>query len=279
MHCQCLSLVVPTRTDDVALTDDFTLLARQGIAIPAQRPQQRSALLAALLLHILLLTCFAWYWPTQAANSPPLIIVELIHLPETVVPALPVAQASAPEQAEAIKAEEGPIVAEQEAETLPPEPTVVAPPPLVAVQPVTKKDIPRKAVKKVTTSAAPKEQPRDHSPTLPTGETTFSPLASPSPLPPDSAPLSQAAYLDNPKPIYPPFARKQGRQGTVLLLVVVESNGHPAAVQLKQSSGSELLDQAAIAAVKEWRFVPAYRHGMAVRESVEIPIRFHLDKP
>ncbi len=95
----------------------------------------------------------------------------------------------------------------------------------------------------------------------------------------DSPPRSQAAYLNNPKPLYPPFARKQGREGTVILVVEVTEEGAAEAVRVQSSSGSELLDHAALQAVRQWRFIPAYRHGRAVRESVEIPIRFQLSNP
>jgi protein TonB len=38
-----------------------------------------------------------------------------------------------------------------------------------------------------------------------------------------------------------------------------------------------VLDEAAVAAVKEWRFRPAQRAGRPVTATVEIPISFRLD--
>ncbi|MEO5362111.1 MAG: energy transducer TonB [Magnetococcus sp. DMHC-8] len=89
-------------------------------------------------------------------------------------------------------------------------------------------------------------------------------------------PSSKAAYLENPKPVYPAFARRQGTEGVVLLSVEVDSTGLPLTVALKQSSGHELLDRAALQAVQQWRFVPAQRGGAPVRAQVDVPIRFQL---
>jgi len=87
-----------------------------------------------------------------------------------------------------------------------------------------------------------------------------------------------AAYLNNPKPQYPPFARRMGIQGTVMLKVLVSKDGFSLKVQVAQSSGADVLDEAAAEAVKKWRFVPARRGDIPVDEWVQVPIAFHLDK-
>lgn len=86
-----------------------------------------------------------------------------------------------------------------------------------------------------------------------------------------------AAYLNNPPPEYPPLARRRRLQGTPLLLVHVNARGRPAAVALRQSSGSEILDQAALEAVRGWSFVPAKRGSEAIAGSVLVPVQFRLD--
>ncbi|KAB2969335.1 energy transducer TonB, partial [Zoogloea sp.] len=86
-----------------------------------------------------------------------------------------------------------------------------------------------------------------------------------------------ASYLHNPKPSYPLMARRRGLQGLVRLDVKVNADGIPTAVRVKDSSGHEALDEAALTAVWHWRFAPARRGGEAVEGSVVVPVRFNLD--
>ena len=87
---------------------------------------------------------------------------------------------------------------------------------------------------------------------------------------------AQAGYLDNPIPEYPERARRQGWQGTVLLNVLVSAEGKPQKIEITDSSGFEILDHAARAAVMRWRFHPA-RYGDTPLESwVRVPIVFRL---
>lgn len=90
-------------------------------------------------------------------------------------------------------------------------------------------------------------------------------------------PMSQAAYLRNPKPSYPTIAQQRGMEGMVLIYVEVSALGEPLSVTLKQSSGFVLLDKAALKAVHGWRFAPATRGGQPVAAGVEVPIRFSLN--
>ena len=91
------------------------------------------------------------------------------------------------------------------------------------------------------------------------------------------APGFNAAYLDNPAPNYPSVSRRLGEQGKVLLRVQVAADGKADSVALHTSSGSNRLDQAALAAVKKWRFVPAKRGGQAVSASVVVPVSFSIE--
>ncbi|MBC7780637.1 MAG: energy transducer TonB [Proteobacteria bacterium] len=85
-----------------------------------------------------------------------------------------------------------------------------------------------------------------------------------------------AAYLDNPKPVYPAEARRIGEQGTVLLRVYVSAIGTPERIQAQRSSGSARLDEAANEAVRGWKFVPAMRGPEPVSAWVTVPITFTL---
>lgn len=90
-------------------------------------------------------------------------------------------------------------------------------------------------------------------------------------------PAVGAAYLRNPPPPYPAAARRNGVQGTVMLKVVVTSEGLPARVEVGKSSGSFHLDNAALEAVKAWRFVPARRGTEPIEGIVTFPMVFRLD--
>jgi len=90
-------------------------------------------------------------------------------------------------------------------------------------------------------------------------------------------PSSNVAYYHNPKPRYPNAARRRGMEGVVELRVMVDSRGNPAAIEIKQSSGFQVLDREAVKAVWQWRFQAAKRAGMAVAGEVIVPLRYQLD--
>ena len=97
------------------------------------------------------------------------------------------------------------------------------------------------------------------------------PIPPPAPIPAPTAPVAvteasfDADYLHNPKPEYPWAARRRGEEGRVMLRVRVSAQGTALAVEIAQSSGSALLDEAARDAVLRWRFVPARRGSEADR--------------
>lgn len=88
--------------------------------------------------------------------------------------------------------------------------------------------------------------------------------------------LTQARYRDTPRPDYPESARREGRQGSVLLRVLVDEQGRSKKVEINNSSGSEALDRAAAEAIKRWRFIPARYGDKAVESWIRIPIDFNL---
>jgi len=109
------------------------------------------------------------------------------------------------------------------------------------------------------------------------------PPAEPPHAPPAPAPVavtpprSDAAYLNNPRPAYPLAARRRGDQGTVLIRVLVTADGMAASVSLEKTSGHPSLDEAALTAVKSWRFVPARQGGQAIESPYVVPVVFKLD--
>jgi protein TonB len=83
-------------------------------------------------------------------------------------------------------------------------------------------------------------------------------------------------YAYNPKPVYPMSARRRGWEGMVVLLVEVFSDGRIGRIEIESSSGHILLDEAAVNAVKRWRFEPATRNGQPVPTRARIPVEFSL---
>jgi len=103
--------------------------------------------------------------------------------------------------------------------------------------------------------------------------------AQPAPAPSSAVvaePRFDADYLDNPAPVYPAMSRRLEESGKTVLRVYVEPGGRPSRIQVKASSGSPRLDQAAQDAVWRWKFVPARRGDEAVGAWVLVPIDFNL---
>jgi TonB family protein len=88
--------------------------------------------------------------------------------------------------------------------------------------------------------------------------------------------FAQPRYAENPRPLYPQEARKKGYEGEILLKVEVLANGRVGRVELKKSSGYEILDRSALNAVKEWKFIPANKGNGSIPSWVNIPIKFQL---
>ena len=83
-------------------------------------------------------------------------------------------------------------------------------------------------------------------------------------------------YAQNPKPTYPQEAREKGYEGEVILRVEVLPNGRVGQIDVKTSSGYELLDRSALTAVKQWKFVPARKGETPIPLWVNIPVKFQL---
>lgn len=98
--------------------------------------------------------------------------------------------------------------------------------------------------------------------------------AAPSPV---VLPSSDADYLNNPAPVYPGMSRRMGEQGTVLLRVFINTEGRAEKAEIRTSSGYNRLDEAALATVQRWRYVPGKRAGVPEAMWFNVPIRFVLD--
>lgn len=87
---------------------------------------------------------------------------------------------------------------------------------------------------------------------------------------------AQPDYAYNPPPDYPIALRENNISGIVHMQVLVQIDGSPREITVHKSSGYRLMDEAAVRAVRRWRFIPALDNGRASTGWVEFPIRFSL---
>ena len=94
------------------------------------------------------------------------------------------------------------------------------------------------------------------------------------------APFVEASYrspsLNNPPTRYPRLALERQWEGTVTLRVQVLASGSAGEIKVERSSGHEILDEATVEQVKNWRFIPARRGIQTVVSWVIIPIQYKL---
>ena len=93
-----------------------------------------------------------------------------------------------------------------------------------------------------------------------------------------TANVPQPVVIRNTPPIYPETARRAGWEGRVTVRVEVSADGLPMSVTLAKSSGYGVLDQAALRAVKTWRFQPRTMGGVAMAGIVDVPVNFTLSR-
>ena len=89
-------------------------------------------------------------------------------------------------------------------------------------------------------------------------------------------PSSDAQYLNNPTPAYPALSKRLGEQGKVVIRTFIGVDGTPEQAQIKQSSGYDRLDQAALATALKWRYVPGKRAGVAEGMWFDVPFNWVL---
>ncbi|MFO8064192.1 MAG: TonB family protein [Spirochaetota bacterium] len=77
-------------------------------------------------------------------------------------------------------------------------------------------------------------------------------------------------------PSYPTTARRQGEEGVTRVRVEVSPSGDVKATEIAESSGSSLLDQAALDAVERTHFAPAKRGETKIDGAVIVAVEFSL---
>lgn len=91
-------------------------------------------------------------------------------------------------------------------------------------------------------------------------------------------PIADADYIVKVTPTYPQAALKAGIQGQVTVAVTVGWNGRLLASSIRSSSGSTLLDDAALDAARESTYHAATLNGIAVQRSYVVLYVFRLDR-
>jgi protein TonB len=180
-------------------------------------------------------------------------------------------------------------------EMLPEEPRV-APPPPAPPPPVVKAEPPPKKAPAPRPPPAPQPVARLDplpAPNAPMGVAAPQPPAPPiaapvaPPAPPAPAPSppaprielpsTDADYLQNPKPAYPPISKRLNEQGKVIVRVLIGTDGLAQRAEVAESSGYDRLDAAAVTTVLKWRYVPGKRGGVPEAMWFRVPINFVLE--
>jgi len=89
--------------------------------------------------------------------------------------------------------------------------------------------------------------------------------------------LLAAKIIDRVQPVYPALARQTRIQGVVRLHVILHKDG--TVQQLEVISGHPLLVQAAIDAVRQWRYQPTLLNGEPVEVDTTVDVVFALNLP
>ena len=76
------------------------------------------------------------------------------------------------------------------------------------------------------------------------------------------------------QPKYPPLARQTHTQGQVRIDAVLDEQGN--VIEMKVVSGPPLLYQAAIDALKKWKYEPTYLNDRPIAVRMIVTINFQL---
>jgi protein TonB len=85
---------------------------------------------------------------------------------------------------------------------------------------------------------------------------------------------AQATLIEQARPVYPPLAKEARIQGVVRLNVVIGKDG--GVQNLSLVSGHPLLAQAALEAVRQWKYQPTLLNGNPVEVATQVDLNFAL---
>ena len=99
------------------------------------------------------------------------------------------------------------------------------------------------------------------------------PILKPAPIRQHSS-VQSANLIYQVKPAYPPIARQTRTQGVVVLEAVIDRDG--SIQSLRVVSGHPLLTQAALDAVKQWKYRPTLLNGEPIEVITTVTVTFTL---
>jgi protein TonB len=220
---------------------------------------------------VVLLTHLGGLWALQSGLLrrvaemvvPAEILVEIME-PQSLVPKVPPAQSRPAQAAPKSIAKSTPT----------PTPVLLSVPTPVAVAEPVSQPLPTTTPAPVApgTATASASTPGAHTNAGATGTNTAAQV-----VPKVELPSSDADYLHNPKPSYPPLSKRLGEQGKVVVRTLIGADGVPQKTEIKQSSGFDRLDQSALATALRWRYVPGKRAGVAEAMWFNVPFSFVLE--
>jgi TonB family protein len=87
--------------------------------------------------------------------------------------------------------------------------------------------------------------------------------------------ITPPRQINSPSPKYPKIERKARHEGMVALKLVVSSDGVPHDITVSKTLSPDF-DNAAIEAVKQWKFSPAMKDGKPLAVEIAVELNFHL---
>lgn len=202
------------------------------------------------------------YGEGRTRNTPAIVLTVFLHV-VALMAVLQIRHEAVPEERPRLMVVElkaaAPAPPPAAAPTPPATPAIVAPTPRIQVSPV---------APTIATTPDPVPLPLPAAVSAPPGP----PAPSAAPGTVQSSDLGTRMLSANP-PRYPTESRRQREQGTVVLALTLDVDGRVANISVARSSGHSRLDDAALRAVRKWRWAPTLQGGqpVMVRGQVEIP--------
>ncbi len=179
----------------------------------------------------------------------------------------------------------------------PPEPVAVTPPPdlplpppasaaklppihLAPATPLPSLDLDLRFATDITPpllpASAPDPVPLETPTPVPAAESISAPPPAPD-EPVDETTVDQAPVpLSRPSPAYPAWAQRRGIEGSVLVRFTVDVQGQVQDITVEESTPGTVFADAAVEAVRQWRFEPGRKDGRPVPTRLQVRIRFEV---
>ena len=90
--------------------------------------------------------------------------------------------------------------------------------------------------------------------------------------------IQRLVVLPRVLPRYPPRAKARGIEGRGRFDITVSPASTVSDAKVVGASPKEIFDQAALEAIRRWRFKPAFREGRAVAQRATLKLMFRLEK-